>query len=291
MIFVLGCASAPQLDPRAIRTWSQSLEGEYPQYKSVIAHYANGPYELFYLAARHTNSMDSDTMRLVQRLFATEHFNVLLIESIPHSSSESPKWFVDEAKKGITETFVSGGESALAVTLAAQKQIPFFAGEPDHQEIYRDLKSQTYTDLDILGFYVVRQIPQWVREQRNRKNLLAREVPPFLKNYCKMFSTQGCPAFETLLTWYRDKMGRELSLDISNEDSAPLAEGLLITQKMSARVGVLRDRFTLGIIQKLLAKYKKIAVVYGASHLITLRRSFDAAFGLPVFTEDVVLGR
>ncbi len=32
--------------------------------------------------------------------------------------------------------------------------------------------------------------------------------------------------------------------------------------------------------------YKKVAVVYGAGHFLTLRKSFDASFGEPTFIED-----
>lgn len=252
----------------------------------MIAHYKKGSYELFDLAARHVNSMDSDTMRLVQHLFEKEKFNVLLIESIPHSSGESPRWFVEESKKDLTDTFVRGGESALAVTLADQKKIPFFVGEPDHQDIYRGLKGQNYTDQDIIGFYTVRQIPQWVREKENKKDLFRRKIPPHLKHYCKVFGIEDCPSMEATLNWYKSKLGHELSADVSNEEVAPVSDGQLFTQKMSSQVGYIRDHFTLGIIEKLLHQYKKVAVIYGAGHFVTLRKSFEASMGQPEFIED-----
>lgn len=287
-LFVIGCASLPpRLDSSQIRPWSNSLESEYPNEKSVIAHYKKGSFEVYYLAARHTTSMDSDTIRLVQYLFEKEKFNVLLIEPIPHSSGESPQWFVEESKKGLTDAFVPGGESALAVVLADQNRIPFFAGEPDHQDIYRELKDRKYTDQDIVGFYTVRQIPQWVRQKENKKDLLKRKIPPFLKHYCKVFGVQDCPTMDSTLKWYKSKLGHELSVDISNEETAPVSDGTLFTQKMSSEVGYIRDHFTLGVIEKLLQQYKKVAVVYGAGHFNTLRKSFEASMGLPVFKEDI----
>lgn len=291
-LFAIGCAStAPRLDSSQIRPWSNSLESEYPNDKSVIAHYKKGSYELSYLAARHTNTMDSDTMRLVQHLIEKEKINVLLIESIPHSSGESPQWFVEESKKGLTDAFVPGGESALAVALADQKRIPFFAGEPDHQDIYRGLKDRKYTDQDVIGFYTVRQIPQWVRQRENKNDLFKRKIPPYLKHYCKVFGIQDCPSMDETLKWYKSKLGHELSVDISNEETAPVLDGTLFTQKMSSEVGYIRDHFTLGIIEKLLQQYKKIAAVYGAGHFITLRKSFEASMGQPEFIEDIPRSR
>lgn len=248
--------------------------------------YQKSDSELLYLAARHTNTMGDDTLNLVQTLFDKYRFNVLIIESIPYSSGESPKWFVEEAKKGKTEAFVKGGESALAVILADEKKIPFFAGEPDHQDIYKGLKDKGYSDEDVIGFYTVRQVPQWVREKENKKDLLKRKIPPFANHYCKLFSITSCPSYSDITNWYKRKLGHELVPDVPNEEVAPYSDGTLFTQKMSSDVGYIRDHFTLNILQQMVQKYKKVAVVYGAGHFLTLRKSFDASFGEPTFVED-----
>ena len=275
----------PKFDPDKIRPWSHSLGQEYPREKPIIAHYHKDEFDLYYLAARHTNTVGSDTLNLVDKLFE-EKFNVLLIESIPHSSGESPRWFLDEAKRGRIAQFIKGGESSLAVIFADEKKIPFFAGEPDHQDIYRMLKSKGYTDEDAIGFYVVRQIPQWVREQEDKKNLLERKIPPYTKNYCRTFSISACPTYADVMKWYKNKLGYELSPDVSNEEVAPYSDGTLFTQKISSEIGFIRDRFTLSVIEKLVRQYKKVAVVYGAGHFLTLKKSFDAEFAEPTFIED-----
>ena len=284
-LLVLGCTSAPKLDSQKIRPWGKALESEYPQEKAVIAHYHKNDFDLYYLAAHHTETMGSDTLNLVGKLF--EHkFNVLLIEPIPYSSGESPSWFVEESKKGRTDKFVKGGESALAVILADEKKIPFFAGEPDHQDIYHGLKAKGYTDEDVVGFYVVRQIPQWIRERENVKGLFERKIPPFILNYCKVFSISKCPTMTEILSWYRNKLGHKLTPNVSNNETAPILGGALFTQKISSDIGFIRDHFTLTLIEKLIRQYKKVAVVYGAGHFVTLRKSFDSAFGEPIFIED-----
>jgi hypothetical protein len=286
-LFIAGCTSAPKFDQKEVRQWGQPIDKEYPGEKSVIAHYKKGEHELFYLAARHTNIFGEDTLNLVEKLFAQFKFDVLLIESIPHSSGQSPKWFVEQAKKGRSAKFIKGGESALAVIFADEKNIPFFAGEPDHQDIYKGLKTKGYNDIDILGFYVARQIPQWVRENEPKKGLFNRKIPNFLTNYCRVFGVTKCPTQIEILSWYKSKMGYELTPDVSSEEVAPRHDGHLLTQKISSDVGFIRDHFTLGVIQSMLSKYKKVAVIYGASHFITLRKSFDKALGQPTFIEDL----
>lgn len=180
-----GCASSPKLNPQKIRSWNSSLGSEYPGRRPVIAHYQKNEFELFYLAARHTNNLTDDTLKLVQKLFKDKQFNVLIIEPYPFSFGESPKWFLEEAQKGKTEDFIKGGESALAALLAEEKKIPFFAGEPDDKDILQGLKDKGFTELDLIGFYTVRQIPQWVREKEDKKGILERKVPNFASHYCR----------------------------------------------------------------------------------------------------------
>jgi hypothetical protein len=280
-----ACVSAPKFDAREIRSWSTELDKEYPQHRAVIANYQKPPYQLFYLAARHTNTFDSDTLRLVQKLFQ-ENFDVLIVESIPYASGVSPIWLLEDAQKGKQRDFIAGGESALAVILAHEKKIPFFGGEPDHKDIYQALKARGYSDVDIIGFILVRQVPQWVREREEPANLIERKGPQFVSNYCRLFSLTNCPSLKELKVWYRGQMGRDLSADVSNEEVTRLKEGKLLTQKISSDIGFIRDHFTLNLIEQMLRTYKRVAVIYGAGHLITLRHAFDKEFGTPQFIED-----
>ena len=284
-ILLFGCASQPKLDSQFIRPWSDSLNSEYPHEKPVIAHYQKNGYELFYLAAKHTSDFGDETLNLVQELFRRYQFNVILIESIPYSSGESPEWFLEDARKGRQGKVILGAEPAWAAILADEKKIPFYAGEPDHQDIYKGLKEQGYSDLDVIGFYAIRQIPQWRRQHEEESNLLQKNIPGFANHYCKVFSVSKCPSLRDIQSWYQEKMGQKLTSHVSNEEVAPI-EGGAYAQKISFQVGFVRDHFTLKIIEQMLAKYKKVAVVYGAGHFFTLRKSFDAALGEPVFIED-----
>ena len=160
---IFGCATAPRLDGSKIRAWSTSLENEYPQEKAIVAHYHAGEYDLYDVAAHHTNKFGTETFNLLEEIFNKPDFNVLLIEPIAYFYGQSPKWLIDEAQKGRKSDFIAGGESSLAVLLATEKGIPFFGGEPEHVEIYRQLKKRGYSDEDVLGFYVVRQVPQMVK--------------------------------------------------------------------------------------------------------------------------------
>ena len=284
-IFICSCGSVLRLNASSIRPWSQTLTEEYPSGKPIIAHYKRHGYELFYLAARHENDFGSETLNLVQELFARFHFNVLIIEPIRFDSGESPQWFIDRSKEGRTDKFIVGGESSLAALLAKEKNIPFFGGGLEHSDVYLGLKEHNYSDEDILAFYVVRQIPQWILERESVEGLLERKVPPFLEHYCKALKSLSCPTLTDIKRWYVSTTGRELSAQVSSEETAPYADGNLKTQKISSAVGAIRDRYTLALIETMLHKYKRVAVVYGGSHYVTLKKSLDSGLGSPTFIE------
>ena len=286
MLFnLISCASTENLNSKYIRAWKSSLENEYPQENPTLAHYKRGDLELFYLAAVHSNKIGSPTLNLVEELFQSFQFNALIIEPIPFSSGQSPKWCIDESVNGRAKDFIVGGESALAVIYADEKHIPFVGGEPDHKDIYLNLRQKGYSDIDVVGFYLVLQIPQWVREKENKDNLLERKAPSFIAHYCKIFSSVTCPRLEKIKQWYFKHAKHELTADVSTEEVAPISDGSLFLQRISSDVGYVRDHFTLKIINQFLKKYKKLAVIYGAGHFITLRKSFDHALGNPEFIE------
>lgn len=88
------------------------------------------------------------------------------------------------------------------------------------------------------------------------------------------------------LTWYKSKLGHDLVIDVSNEETAPFSDGALFTQKISFQIGFIRDHITLNIIEKLLRQYRKSRRYLLGRTFITLRKSFAEAMGQPKFIED-----
>lgn len=284
LLLIFGCTSVPKFDQGLVRPWGRDLDREAPSRRPYIAYHKKGAFELFYLAAHHDNNPHGDTLKLVERLFEDFKFDAVIIETIANSFGVSPGWFVSHAREGITESFIKGGESALAAIRADEKKIPFFGGEIDHKQLYDQLRIQGYDDRDILGFYLARQIPQWLKQKEQRTSLLERKAPEYVNHYCKTFEIESkkCPTLSHLKEWYQEKNNKSLGLDITTEDVAPRIDGSLFTHKISSSIGSIRNRFTLELIQASLHKYKRVAVIYGASHYMTLKKSLDPAMGPPL---------
>jgi hypothetical protein len=284
VLFQVACSSVPKLDSSFVRPWVNDLDKESPSNGPYIAHHKRGQYELIYLAAHHDNNRTSDTFRLVDKLLSEFPFDALIIEPIPYSEGESPEWFVKEARKGMGSRNIAGGESSVAVVRSVKKGIPFYGAELDHRQIFQMLKDKGYSEQDILGFYLARQIPQWVREGETKKGVVERKSPKFLAHFCKAFEikSESCPNIKATKAWYLGHMGKELSGDVSTEDVAPISGSPLFTHKISSTLGSIRDRYALTVIEQLLIKYKRVGVVYGGSHYLTLRKSLDLSLGKPV---------
>lgn len=285
LLFSSACYADLHMNPKLIRQWSQDLENEYPGNKPAIAHFKKQNYELFYLAATHETNLKSPTLRLVEQLLKKD-VDVLLVEPFSNSAGQSPTWALNDAIKGLKKGYIVGGESALAILRANAKKIPFFGGEPDHRQIFQALKSRGYSDLDIVGLYVVRQIPQWIRERKDKNQLLEKNVKPFVEIYCQKFPVKPCPSLYDIRTWYKLKNERELTANVPSSESDPLPDGRLVTQRISAAINDVRDRFTLNVIENLLNRYHRVAVIYGSGHFTTLRKSLETALGQPTFETD-----
>ena len=282
---VVGCASVPHLDKSGLRPWTRSLESEYPENQPVLAHYQKNDYELTFLASKPSTDLNSPTLRLVNELFARQEIKALLIESLINTPVASPSWFLENARKSQGNGFIAGGETSQAALIADEKKIPFFGTESDPTEIYRSLRNRGYNDVDIVGFYVVQQIPRWVLQNENKIGLLDRLAPAFIFQNCKSFASLTCPNLSDIRNWFKLKEGKELTADVSAEEVEPLVHSRFYLQKIASDISEMRDVFTLNILNKFIDRYKKIAVVYSSTHYITLRKSLDSAFGRPSFRE------
>ncbi len=282
---IVSCASAPKFKRSLVRPWETVLDKEAFSNGPFVAHHRRWEYELFYLAANHDNQAKSETHRLVHQLFQDQQFNFLLIEPISNTTGESPAWFVEESIKGTGKDIVLGGEAATAVLLADEKKIPFAGGEIDDKILFNQLKALNYSNEDILGFYLARRIPQWVRENIPKNRLVEKMGPGHLAHYCKVFEIQNsdCPDLRKIQAWYKLKSGKTLDSSIQTGDVAPIFSSSIFTQQISSDIGQIRDQYTLRLIEDYLKKYKKIAVIYGRSHYLTLKLSFEEAMGVAQF--------
>lgn len=249
----------------------------------IISHHQKEEFELFYLGARHENDLKSTTNKLVDKLFKDYQFDAVIIEPFSYSVGESPAWFLQESREGMTETTIPGGEMALASIRASDKGIPFFGGEINQKETYQALKAKNYTDEDIVGYHLARVIPQWNRDNE-LKSSFDQKASNYILSKCKSFGIEQstCPELDKLKIWYKNKTTKELGPEVKVVDIAPDFQSPLFLQKLSAENDIIRNEFTLKVIEDLLRKYKRVAVVYGGAHYTSLKKSIEVSMGTAI---------
>jgi hypothetical protein len=269
----------PQFDSELVIPYQKdpNKKSSYPS----IAYHQKEQFKLFYLGVQHDNNLKSPTNKLVEKLFKDYEFDVLLIEPFSYSFGESPAFFLKESQEGMSETMISGGEMALASIKANEKNIPFFGGEIDQKETYQALKSKNYSDEDIVGYHLARTIPQWAKGKNESKDFLEVKAPKYILSKCKSFGIEqsACPNLDVLKNWYQAKTGKKLGPEVRPSDVAPNFQSPLFLHKISSDNDIIRNQFTLNVIEELLRKYKRVAVVYGGAHYTSLKDSIEASMG------------
>lgn len=274
---------APVFSTDKVRHWSEDLsKGEVAA--PYLATFKDGKYELRYLGSRHENSLHSPTLELVDKTFKTEKINAVVIEPYPYSKGESSAWFLDYIKKNRHDDFLPLGEAALSALLADERGIPFFGGEPTDEDILQQISSEGFSPSELVISYLVRQIPQWKREGELEKQKYEVLASSYLSATCRNLNVNPCPTLRDAEQWYTKMNGKILTEDVDSQESAPLVDSPLGTQRISSAITLVRDRFTLKIIEKVLAKYERVLVVYGHSHFLDLQPAFEDSMGHPSYS-------
>ena len=131
---------------------------------------------------------------------------------------------------------------------------------------------------------MARVIPQWVKGKEDDSGIFESRAPNYILSKCKGFGIEkaSCPKLVSLKIWYKTKSGKELGANVRPSDIAPNFNSPFFIQKISSANDILRNQFTLRILENLLKKYKRVAVVYGGAHYTSLKNSIEASMGKPV---------
>lgn len=243
-----------------------------------------------FIATRHGNEINNPTMTLLAKEFESNAYDIVLLEGLPFEKGINPAFYLEGAKKSIKDNFIEWGETGYAAVLAGNRSIPIAGGEPNDKEILLKINEGPFSSKDLIGFYVVRQFPQWLRQHRFERETRDKVVSDFLSTVCGDFglSKSECLDLSEFKQWYKEKNGKEFGFNFESEEAAPLANGKYITQHISSLVGQVRDRFVLQKIEELLSEYNRILVVYGSSHYMTLFPAITNALGAPEYSGDLI---
>ena len=167
-LLLTGCAAQPVFSPATDRLapWTESLSAQQPE-DAFASVYRVRNRNLVFIGAVHENQVDSKTFRLIGQAFDHYRFGRVIVEGYPTSRGANPERLLQEAVEGATaDGFQPSGETVPAERGAIRQGAQIWGGEPDDLNVKRYAMERGIAEADILGFYTLRVVPQWLRERQ-----------------------------------------------------------------------------------------------------------------------------
>lgn len=239
-----------------------------------LARFEKNGRVLVYVAARHEATRSNPTMALIRRAFDEDKPEFLVIEGVPNGAEGG---FLAYARRNCGADACPAGEPAFAALLAEEAKIPFAGGEPRDEQVIPAMAKLGYDRRDLFNFYFVRRIPQYRREGRLGEPLAALHAD-YLKSY-PLFHGDGF-TYEGFEAWYRERNGKKFALAAFDDDEvAPKGKGAYYTQRLSAAINLVRNRFAVQLLAEKLNAHRAVLIVYGGSHFLMERRALERTLG------------
>lgn len=282
LFFAPPALSQIVINPDLVTPYSSKLENKARIEKPFLAQFKKEGHSLFYLATKHSTSRSSKTFRLIKQVFDENTLNAVVIEGYPQRDGFNPKRYIAFSKRMCgSGDFCEGAEPAYTALLALEKNIPFIGGEPADTEVLTRVVQAGYTAEDLVLFYFVRQVPQLKMERRLKAERLHELFDEYLVNQGQKLGAAFPDGltFERFKKWYLEKNGKPFALPIEREEVSPKLQGKLFTQRISGVVDIVRNRFMVELLARLLNDRKNVLIVFGGSHFLSHWEALEEALG------------
>ena len=285
-LVLAGCTTPSTVPaPQALARWTVALRDAQPE-DAFAAVYKVDRKRLVFVGAKHANRHDSRTFSLIRDAYANFRFDTVIAEGFATSRGPNPASVIKyalESKIG-ANGFVEGGETVPTVLGAMRQQAVLLGGEPDDLSIKTRTSASGVSDRDLLGFYVLRSIPQWISE-RKIKGAGDAALQPLVeaelvrKRAALQVPATVLPSFADWVQWYTGLNGKALGEDFQTEEVGPLADGRFGTNRVAYEVSRARDTHLHQLTVDRLNVGENVLAVFGASHLLIQKPALDAALG------------
>ena len=278
--------------PDLLQPWTSRLREEQPA-DAFAAVYRAGSRRLVFVGAVHANRVESLTFRAIGSAFASFKFDTVIAEGFPTARGPNPESIFKYVSENGPDKdgFVEAGELVPAALGARAERATLWGGEAQDVDVKARVVAQGITPSDILGFYVLRNIPQWISERQ-----LTSAADPKLRTLVEQALVQSrgklqlppstLPNFERWAAWYKATNGKSLDASFETHEVGPLADGKLGTNKIAYAVSRVRDAYLHELVVEHLNKGESVLVVFGASHLMIHRAALDAVLGPPCYVGE-----
>lgn len=283
VLILSNCSTTSTAPDKLVMPWTESLaQGEAPL--PFVAKYMREDKAMVYVAASHSNRITDPTYVLIKKISEELVPAIFLVEGFETDLGESPKSIAVSASNDGKGGMYKQGEAMYTVQLAHKAKIPFKGLEPSEKSILKALKAEGVTEEDVIHLYFLRQAPQWKRAGELNTLDIEKTYYTFANSVAKKIGSSLQLSYPQFVVWYKQKNKKPFRIEaIDSEDSAPLADGKLFTQKLSSVIGRVRDQHIVRVIDEELSSKKRIFVVVGGSHWMTQKLALESLCGFPSF--------
>lgn len=290
LVLLCGCATGPlRPAPDRLQPWTTALRDAQPE-GAYAAVYKAGTERLVFLAAKHENRADSPTFRLIADAFRAFAFDSVIAEGFATSRGANPPRLLQYALESgaNAEGFVAGGETVPTVLGARDEGATLWGGEADDSEIKTRILAQGFSAEDLLGFYVLRNIPQWIGERKiehaGDPRLEALVTAALTRNRELLgLPATVLPGYSEWAAWYQALNRQPIGAGFVTEEVGPLADGRYGTNRIAHAISRARAVYLHELILTHLNDGESVLVVFGASHLLIHRPALDRVLGAPCY--------
>jgi hypothetical protein len=288
-VLLASCSTQLRPAPQRLAVWTKMLRDQQPE-DAFAAVYKSGTRNLIFIGAQHANRTDSLTFRLIRDAYSAFRIDSVIVEGFATSRGPNAARLVEYASTAkVTDGFQEAGETVPAVLGAVQEGAMLWGGEADDTQIKARALGQGFTADDLLGFYVLRSIPEWIREKKiedaGDPRLAALVEDELSRNRQRLgFGAEILPGFTEWAAWYQATNGKRIGRDFVTEEVGPLSDGSFASNRIAAAISRARAAHLHELMISHLNSGETVLVVFGSSHLMIHRPALDAALGRPCYT-------
>lgn len=291
-LILVGCQSS-LVPVSELALWTKELRMAQPE-DPFVAVYKSDKHSLVFLGAEHSNHTDSLTFKLIKEVYKSFPVETIIVEGPIYSAGPNEPALLDWVQSvRVASGFQKEGEIIEAVHGAISLGATVWGGEPEDEYLLKYALSKGFTRTDLVGFYTLRSVPQWIRERRIEsavdpkvRGLVEAEL---IKSRLRLgIDSRVLPTFETWLSWYSSVNNKEFGAKFNPEETGPLSPGRYGSNRIASVISVARAEYLLHRIAHHVRRGESTLVVYGYSHLMIHRPALDKLFGPPCYVGNVI---
>ncbi len=234
----------------------------------------SGDKELFYFGAPHVRDTKDSIFSEIKAAFDKADPDVIFIEGM--NASIDKNIINEKGRNSTTKEAIEGaGEAGFALKLALDKGIEWLSPEPKDADLYEHLLKQGFSKDEIFARAVLLVLPQYNRQINKRD--FKEYSHYFIEQFKDETNWEGFDySYGPAIQIGELILGKPINLDNEEEasdyiDPTPWPnkkEKQTVLNRIGEASSEFRDKHIIKDIDEALKIYKRLFIVYGASHAV-----------------------